>query len=116
MRSRDVFFIENQTIHNILKTNTPVPQCSNGLIDLDPIPLTHVSTEVRDVQDDQHDTGDVDTGSAPIDMGDNAHEQSPISEVPLELLPDVPLRRSIGDRRSSTRYSANEYVLLIDGG
>ena len=49
-------------------------------------------------------------------MGDNAYEQSPVSEVSLEVLPDVPLRRSIRDRRSSTRYSADEYVLLTDGG
>ena len=116
VRSRDVVFMEDQTIQDILKTDTPVPQCSDGLIDLDPVPLTHVPTEVRDVQDDQHDTGDVDTDSTPVEMGDNAHEQSPVSEVPLEVLPDVPLRRSIRDRQPSTRYSTDEYVLLTDGG
>ena len=116
VKSRDVVFMENQTIQDILKTDTLVPQCSDGLIDLDPIPLTHVPTEVRDVQDDQHDIGDVDTDSTPVEMGDNAHEQSPISKVPLEVLSDVPFRRFIRDRQPSTRYSTDEYVLLTDEG
>ena len=49
-------------------------------------------------------------------MGDNAHEQSPVSEVPLKVLLDVPFRRFIRDQRSSTRYFADEYVLLTDEG
>ena len=97
VRSQDVVFMEDQTIQDILKTDTPVPQCSDGLIDLDPVPLTHVPTEVKDVQDDQHDTGDIDTSSTPVEIGDNAHEQSPVSKVPLEVLPDVSLRMSIRD-------------------
>ena len=95
VKSRYVVFMEDQTIRDILKTDTPVLQYNNGLIDLDLVPLTHVPTEVRDVQDDQHDTGDVDIGSTPVEMGDNAYEQSPVSKVPLEVLLDVPLMRSI---------------------
>lgn len=46
----------------------------------------------------------------------------PKSVVTPELVQDetsepaVPLRRSTRDRQPSTRYSANEYVLLTDGG
>ena len=74
VRGRDVVFIEEQTIQDILKTNTPISQCIDGLIDLDPVLLTHVPTKVRDVQDDQYDTGDVDTGSTQVEMGDDAYE------------------------------------------
>ena len=49
-------------------------------------------------------------------MGDDAYEQSLVYEIPLEVLLDVPLKRSTGDRRPFTRYSADEYVLLTDGG
>ena len=48
MRSQDVF-MENQTIQDISKTDTPIPQCNDGLIDLDPVPMTHILTKVRDV-------------------------------------------------------------------
>jgi hypothetical protein len=34
----------------------------------------------------------------------------------LELPSDIPLRRSTKDRHSSTRYSTNEYILIIDEG
>ena len=74
VRGRDVVFIEEQTIQDILKTNTPISQCIDGLIDLDPVLLTHVPIKVRDVQDDQHDTGDVDTGSTQVEMGDDTYE------------------------------------------
>ena len=86
VRSRDVVFMEGQTIQDILKTDTRVHQCSDCLIDLDPIPLAHVPTEVRDVQDDQHDIGDVDTDSTQVEMGDNVYEQSLVFEVPPEVL------------------------------
>ena len=116
VRDRDVVFIEDQTIQDILKTDTPIPQCSDGLIDLDPVPLTHVPTEVRDVQNDQHDTGDVDTCSTQVEMGDDAYEQSLVSKVLLEVLPNIPLKRSTKDRQPSTRYSIDEYVFLTNEG
>lgn len=113
VRSRDVVFIEDQTIQDIEKIDKTVPQYSDDLIDLDPVPLTHVPTQVGDeVQDDQqHGTGDVDTPTQ-VETDDDIHEQVPVSEVP----PDVPLRRSTRDRQPSTRYSVDEYVLLTDGG
>ena len=40
----------------------------------------------------------------------NDQQQAPITP------PAVPLRRSSKDRRSSIRYSPDEYVLLTDGG
>ncbi|KAI9201238.1 hypothetical protein LWI28_020595 [Acer negundo] len=53
VRSRDVMFMEDQTIHDIEKTDKTVSQYHDDLIDLDPVPLKHVPVQVRDkVQDD----------------------------------------------------------------
>ncbi|KAK8564767.1 hypothetical protein V6N12_058349 [Hibiscus sabdariffa] len=60
-----------------------------------------------DVNDNQHDIGDFD---APIDDVVTDQQQAPIA------LPTVPLRRSSRDRRSSVRYSSDDYVLLTDEG
>ena len=54
VRSRDVMFMEDQTIHDIEKTEKVVPQYIDGLIDLDPTPLTNLTAQVEhDVLNDQ---------------------------------------------------------------
>jgi transposase InsO family protein len=108
VRSRDVVFMEDQTIHDIEKTEKVVPQYSDGLIDLDSTSLTDLPAQVEhDVQNDYQGPGDTD-----VPLHDESHDQFPVSEIP----PDVPLRRSTRDRHPSTRYSVDEYVLLTDGG
>ncbi|KAK0597504.1 hypothetical protein LWI29_025988 [Acer saccharum] len=82
--------MEDQTIQDIEKIDKTVSKYHDDLIDLDPVPLTHVPVHIIDeVQDDQD-----------------------VPEVP----PDVPLRRSTRDCQPSTWYSVDEYVLLTDGG
>jgi hypothetical protein len=54
VRSQDVVFMEDQTIHDIEKTGKVVPQYSDGLIDLDTAHLIDLLAHVdHDVQNDQ---------------------------------------------------------------
>ena len=47
VRSRDVVFMEDQTIHHIEKTEKVVPRYNDCLIDLDHAPLTDLPTQVE---------------------------------------------------------------------
>ncbi|KAG8478926.1 hypothetical protein CXB51_028925 [Gossypium anomalum] len=112
MRSRDVVFIEDQTIDDIDKTKKVDSQDSGDLIDVNPISLDSSPDPIQDdvhgdVSDDHQDICDFDT---PMDDVVNDQQQAIIAP------PAVPLRRSSRDRRSSVRYSSDEYVLLTDGG
>ena len=108
VRSRDVVFVEDQTIEDIEKMEKVVPRHSYDLIDLDPVPLTDLPEQVEpDVQNDQHDPDDADVPSQ-VETNDGVLDQG--------LVPEVPLRRSVRDRHRSTRYSADEYVLVTDEG
>ena len=105
-------FMEDHTIQDIEKTDAIEFQYSDNLIDLDPVPLTHLPTQVEDeAHDDQHVIGDVETPTQ-VEMDDDVHEQSPVVEVP----PNIPLRRSTRDQHPSTRYSIDDYVSLTNGG
>ncbi|WKA06698.1 hypothetical protein VitviT2T_024587 [Vitis vinifera] len=132
VRSRDVVFMEDHTIQDIEKTKPMESQHSSDLIDLDPVPLANLPTQVEDeAHDDQHDMGDVETPTQvedevhddqhdmgdveipiQVEVDDDVHEQSPAAEAPS----DIPLRRSTRDRHPSTWYSVDDYVLLTDGG
>ncbi|CAH9096206.1 unnamed protein product [Cuscuta epithymum] len=109
IRSRDVVFVEDQTLKDAEKKDT-VPQHNDDVTDLDPVPPQHVEPPLdNDVQnDEQHDT---DAPEQP-EVDEEFHSEIPVPDVP----PFVPLRRSTRDRHPSTRFSANEYVLLTDGG
>lgn len=112
VRSRDVVFIEDQTIDDIDKTEKVDSQGSGDLIDVNPVPLDSSPDPIQDdvhgdVSGDHQTIGDFDT---PMDDVVNDQQQAPIAP------PAVPLRRSSRDRRSSVRYSPDEYVLLTDGG
>jgi len=118
VRSRDVVFMEDQIIHDIEKTEKVVPQCSDGLIDLDLAHSIELLAQVEhDVQNDQQDEHDFQNDQqSPVDtdvpLQDETHDQFPVLEIPS----DVPLRRSTRDRHPSTQYSVDEFVLLTDGG
>ena len=86
IRSRDVVFIEDQTIEDIEKAEKTT---SSGQIptNVDPAPLSDF-TDGRIVED---------------------------TEV-YEPQQQVELRRSSRDRRPSVRYSPEEYVMITDGG
>ena len=93
VRNRDAMFIEDHTIQDIEKTDVTEFQYNDNLIDFDPVPLTHLPTQVEDeAHDDQPDIGDVETPTQ-VEMDDYVHEQSPVAEAPL----DIPLKRSTKD-------------------
>ncbi|KAL4559836.1 hypothetical protein LXL04_031982 [Taraxacum kok-saghyz] len=103
VRSRDVVFVEDQTLKDIEKSKI-VPKSSDDLVDLDPVPPQHFEPQneddvPNDVQEEQ-------------ELDEDFHPELPVPDMP----PFVPLRRSSRDRHPSTRYSADEYVLLTDGG
>ena len=55
-------FIEDHTIQYIEKTDATESQYCDDLIDLDPVPLKDLPTQVEnEAHNDQHDTGDVET-------------------------------------------------------
>ncbi|XP_022151008.1 uncharacterized protein LOC111019029 [Momordica charantia] len=98
IRSRDFVFVEDQTIEDINKTDKIEFQHSDDLIDLDSVPLTQPSMQTEnEVQND---------------LLDGTVESLEQVEVPTE----VSLRRSTRNRRSSTQYPVDEYVLLTNGG
>ncbi|KAB5564961.1 hypothetical protein DKX38_005015 [Salix brachista] len=109
VRSRDVVFMEDQTIHDIEKTEKVLPRYSDCLIDLDSSSLIDLPVQVEhDVQNDFQVPDDTD-----VPLQDESHDQLPVPEIS----PDVPPRRSTRDRHPSTRYSASlerpEKVLFL---
>ncbi|KAL3835280.1 hypothetical protein ACJIZ3_003671 [Penstemon smallii] len=99
VRSRDVIFMEDQTIEDIEKANCQLPQESDELISPKPVPLSYVPDDQQvDEEVDAHDDGNVDD-----------HQNVP-------EIPQVPLRRSSRERQPSRRYPTDEYVFLTDGG
>nr|GFC50905.1 hypothetical protein [Tanacetum cinerariifolium] len=105
VRSRDVEFEEYQTLKDVEKAEKEIiPQHNDDPIDLDPVPPKHFDSRFEDdiQNDEEHEQPNLDKDVHP--------------ELPVPMPPFVPLRRSTIDRHPSTRYSANEYVLLTDGG
>jgi len=111
IQSRDVVFIEDQTLKDVDKGEIPVVQPSDDVSDLDITPSTPMIEDDR-AEDDQHDTGAIEGGTVdPLhdEVGDDANDEQPT----LEIL-ETALRRSTGNKRPSSRYSSNEFVLLTD--
>ncbi|GKF51671.1 hypothetical protein Tco_0148138, partial [Tanacetum coccineum] len=82
-----------------------------------PVPPKHFDAQFGDdilndkeQNDEEHGTDDVDAQEQP-NLDEDVHPELPV------LMPQfVPLWRSTRDHHPSTRYSANEYVFLTDGG
>nr|GFD32527.1 hypothetical protein [Tanacetum cinerariifolium] len=89
-----------------------IPQHNDDPTDLDPVPPKHFDSQFKDdiQNDEEHGADDGDAQEQP-NLDEDVHPELP---VPMPLF--VPLRRSTRDHHPSTRYSANEYVLLTDGG
>nr|GFD32409.1 hypothetical protein [Tanacetum cinerariifolium] len=77
-----------------------------------PVPPKHFDSQFEDdIQNDKEQgADDVDAQEQP-NLDEDVHP-----ELPVPMPPFVPLRRSTRDHHPSIRYSANEYVLLTDGG
>ncbi|RDX63641.1 hypothetical protein CR513_57905, partial [Mucuna pruriens] len=90
VRSRDVQFMEDQTIKDIVQNGEQHNYDDQLLGDGFDVPLDD------DVEEEQEMSQDENLGDAPE-------------------LPPVQLRRSNRQKQSSTRYTSDEYVILIDG-
>ncbi|KAJ0865779.1 putative RNA-directed DNA polymerase [Helianthus annuus] len=112
IRSFDADFIEDQSLKDIEKTKI-VPQHTDDLTDLDPVPPQHSEPHNEDdiQHDEQHGTDNHDIPEQQ-ELDEGPHPELPVPGMPTF----IPLRRSTRNRHPSTRYSADEYVLLTDGG
>ncbi|RDX71970.1 hypothetical protein CR513_48611, partial [Mucuna pruriens] len=124
VRSRDVQFMEDQTIKDIDKVKKSTPDKDNSLSEIDPVrmPVHDLDTADNNVQNgEQHNyVGDQQLGDGfDIPLDDDVEEEQEMSQDEnlgdAPELPPVQLKRSNRQRQSSTRYTSNEYVTLTDG-
>ncbi|RDY03729.1 hypothetical protein CR513_12653, partial [Mucuna pruriens] len=123
VRSRDVQFMEDQTIEDIDKVKKSTPEKDNSLSEIDPVrmPIHDLDTADNNVQNgEQHNYGDQQLGDGfDVPLDDDAEEEQEMSQDEnlgdAPELPPVQLRRSNRQRQSSTRYTSDEYVTLTDG-
>ncbi|RDX88185.1 hypothetical protein CR513_30250, partial [Mucuna pruriens] len=125
VKSRDVQFMEDQTIEDIDKEKKPILEKDNSLSEIDPVrmPIQYLDTANKNVQnDDQHNyVGDQQLRDGfdvpPNDDVEKEQEMSQDESLSDALEPPpIQLRRSNRHRQSSIRYTSNEYVTLTDGG
>ena len=104
VRSRDVVFLEDQTIEDIDKLES-AESSTNDLVDLNPLdpPIVH---DINEEVQTPHDDGAEDDVEPEIE-GEHPHQES---------LSQTPLRRSIREKQPSRKYSSNEYVMISDQG
>lgn len=114
VRSRDVIFVENQTIEDIGKADKQIDQSGEELVSPEPVPSSHEpSLEAQsDVPIDVHLENEADDDGFDIPIDGNVDDQQHVPEIP----PAAPLHRSDRDRQPSKRYSSDQYVFLTDGG
>ena len=100
IRSRDVVFMENQTIEDLKKVDS---QAQDDSIDAEPVPITQSPTRGNEEGDEQPEL-DKDRRVIDDENDESDHSQQ------------APIRKSTRNRQRSTKYSTGEYVLLTDGG
>ncbi|QHO13807.1 Retrovirus-related Pol polyprotein [Arachis hypogaea] len=106
VRSRDVIFLEDQTIEDLEKTDKPITVRHSA--NYEPGPSTRSPVDGRDVQVDND--------------GDDLHDEpTPQPDLPdVEVPPEPPvepeLRRSTRERHPSQKYSSHEYVMNTETG
>ncbi|RDY00403.1 hypothetical protein CR513_16424, partial [Mucuna pruriens] len=119
VRSRDVQFMEDQTIEDIYKVKKTTPEKDNSLSEIDPVwMLVHnLDTTDNNVHNGEQHNYLRDSFDVPPD--DDAKEKQEMSqdENPSDAPepPSIQLRRFNRQRQSSTRYIYDEYVTLTDG-
>ncbi|RDY02473.1 hypothetical protein CR513_14061, partial [Mucuna pruriens] len=119
VKSRDVQFMEDQTIEDIDKVKNTTLEKDNSLFEIDPVrmPVHDLDTTKNNVQNgEQHNYLGYGFDVPPDDDAKEEQEMSQdenLADAPKP--PPVQLRRSNRKRQSSTRYTSDEYVTLKDG-
>jgi len=117
VRSRDVVFVEDQTIEDIDK----VEKSTDDSAEFE-LPPTVVPRQVGDdVQDNQPEAPDLPNEDEPADTEgneDNGDDDADEEDQPQPPILNNPPYHTRSGRvvQQSTRYSPHEYVLLTDGG
>src|SRR6266487_4225588 len=123
IRSRDVVFMEDQTIEDTDKVENTTPKKDVSLSNIDPVrsPVHNLDTIGGDVQNGEpHEyVDDQQLGEEVYIPADNDEENDMSQDENLGEAPkssQVQLRRSNRQRQPSTRYNSDEYVTLTDEG
>ena len=114
MRSRDIIFMENQTIKDIDIVEKVESSSFDSIVHHDDVP--HKS--VHDVVGiDNHGDAQNHVSNQQVDVNNNNDIviDDPVAHEVVDES-NISLRRSTRQRFPSSRYSTNEYVLLTDGG
>ena len=112
VRSRDVVFLEDQTIEDFGHVEQSASDASD-LVNLDPVPLPAVHNEY--VEDVEPPHGDDVNDEIPNEV-EPEDEEEQVEQPHQESPPPPQLRRSTRERHTSRRYSSNEYVMISDQG
>ena len=106
VRSRDVVFLEDQTIEDFDKPEkSEKSQSEETPVNLEPVSSPPVPDSVREVPD---------TDGTPS-QGNISPSADTSPDVPEQVPPEAQLRRSTRERQPSRRYSPHEYVMLTEG-
>ena len=110
IRSRDVVFLEDQTLQD------PEP---NEMPDLTPdFSVTEHPMPAPDTQGHGGDTEECEdtVDDAPDDDDGQNHDHHTLGDISAAPPEEEEVRRSMRQRRPSTRYNPHEYVMLSNGG
>ena len=116
IRSRDIVFFEDQTIEDIDKTEKLDSHTDEILVDIDPILIidtssAHEGTQGNDQDNDESVKHIIVPTDDVVDYNQPTHFGMTASDAPK-----TSCKRSTREKRSSTRYSLNEYILFTDMG
>ncbi|RDX88348.1 hypothetical protein CR513_30076, partial [Mucuna pruriens] len=110
VRSRDMQFMEDQTIEDIDKVKKSTPEKDNSLSKIDSVQMP-----VHDLDTTNNNLGD--GFDIPLDDDTEEEQEMPHDENlgNTSKPPPIQLRRSNRERQSSTKYTSDEYVTLTNG-
>ncbi|KAL4368326.1 hypothetical protein GQ457_05G026720 [Hibiscus cannabinus] len=117
VRSRDVVFLEDQTIEDTKQSGSPVSKAITRIIQ-DPVPvIRHETIEEQNVENqDENNDSPTDKSSTEVNEDQPIETIGPEVAPKLEVTPQPELRRSVRERRPSNRYPPLEYVIVVNEG
>ncbi|KAK9045626.1 hypothetical protein V6N11_051535 [Hibiscus sabdariffa] len=117
VRSRDVVFLEDQTIEDTKQSGSPMSKAITQIIQ-DPMPvIRHETIEEQNVENqDENNDSPTDESSTEANEDQPIETIGPKVTLEPEVTPQPELRRSVHERRPSNRYPPLEYVIVVNEG
>ena len=116
IKSHDVALFEDQTIEHIDKTEQLDSHADESLVDVDPIPIINISYAHEGTQGNNPDN-DQSVEHIIVSIDDVVVDNQPThGDMITSDAPKTSCRRSTTEKRSSTRYSHDDYILLTNMG